>query len=415
MIFLKKFTQHRIQCSPHHLNSTLYPISDWLVHVAGFEKGDNERCKFEKLENFLKSDAGLPLRKDVREPLYLLAHLLSLNLSEDIPSFEFGDRELKRRTLGVLADLLLGKERSVPTIIIVEDIHWIDQTTLELLDRIIDKSPEVAGLILVTFRPEFKASWTGQAHVTLLSLNRMSQSSCATLIENIAEKAKLPEEVLSQIVAKTDGIPLFVEELTKAVLESGLVEERQENHLLNQPLPPLAIPDTLQDSLMARLDRLAPVKEILHIGGVIGREFSHDLLSAVAMQNEKDLQKSLSKLLESGLVFQRGITPDAIYIFKHALVRDTAYESILSSARQLLHGRVARVLERDFPESINTDPGLLAFHFEEAGSLLEAFEYWQKAAAQALSRMGTHEAVEHYRKAMLLLPDLAEGQSFVEK
>lgn len=411
----REFTQHRIQCSPHHLNSTLYPIADWLIHEAGFERGDSDRRKLDKLEYYLKSRLGSPQEDGLNEPMFLLANLLSIELPEHIPSLEFSDRELKRRTLSFLTDLLLGKGHPAPTIVIVEDVHWVDQTTLGLLDGIIDKSPETAGLILVTFRPEFKASWTGLAHVTLLSLNRMSQKNCAALIGNIAEKSQLPEEVLAQIIAKTDGIPLFIEELTKAVLESGLVEERQKNHLRNQPLPTLTIPDTLQDSLMARLDRLAPVKEILHIGAVIGREFSYDLLSAVAIQSENDLRESLDKLLESGLVFQRGIAPDATYIFKHALVRDTAYESILSSTRQLLHGRVARVLERDFQEIILSDPALLAFHFEEAKSLIEAFEYWQKAAAQALTRMGTREAVEHYRKAMALIPNLALDESLVEK
>ncbi len=409
------FTKIHIQCSPHHLNSTLHPISEWLIHIAGFERGDTNNQKLKKLEEYLKLNLELSHHGMIDEQLFLLGNFLTIKLPEQRPSLELGDRELKRRTLGLLTNLLLGMGHSEPTIIIVEDVHWIDQTTLELLDGVIDKSPETASLVLVTFRPEFKASWTGQAHVTLLSLNRMSQKNCTKLIENIVDKIEMPEEILAQIVAKTDGIPLFVEELTKTVLESGVVEERQENHLLNQPLPSLAIPDTLQDSLMARLDRLAPVKEILHIGAVIGREFSYDLLSAVAKQSEKNLRESLNKLLESGLVFQRGIAPDATYIFKHALVRDTAYESILSSARQLLHGRVARVLERDFRAIVLSDPAILAYHFEETGSLFEALDYWQKAAEQALTRMGTHEAVEHYRKAIALIPSLGQDDSFVEK
>ena len=256
---------------------------------------------------------------------------------------------------------------------------------------------------MITFRPEFSPPWSGQPHVSALALTRLGRRDGAAMVERVAGGKALPAEVAAQIVAKTDGVPLFVEELTKTVLESGLLEDAGDRYELAGPLPPLAIPSTLHDSLLARLDRLAPVKEVAQIGAAIGREFSHELLAAVADRPEAELRAALDQLVASELVFRRGAPPEATYSFKHALVQDAAYGTLLKSRRQQLHARIAQVLEEQFPEAAEAQPELLAHHCTQAGLVEQAVDYWYKAGRQAMARSATVEAVAQMTRALDLL------------
>jgi predicted ATPase len=274
---------------------------------------------------------------------------------------------------------------------------------------VIERIPQLPVLVLITCRPEFHSPWTGQAHVTSLTMSRLGRRQGADLVARVAGEKPLPAAIVEQIVTHTDGVPLFVEELTKTVLESGLLADAGDRYQLSGPLPPLAIPATLHDSLLARLDRLAPVKEIAQIGAVIGREFSHELLAAVADGTETDLGAALDQLVSSELVFCRGSPPDASYRFKHALVQDAAYGTLLKSRRQHLHARIAHVLETRFPEVGDNEPEVLARHLTEAGLSQQAIGYWQRAGQQALARSATTEAVAHLNTGLGLLVALPDG------
>ena len=293
----------------------------------------------------------------------------------------------------------------------LEDAHWIDPTTSELFGLVIDRIQHLPVLLLITFRPEFTPPWTGYAHVTSLTLSRLGQRQGAQMVERLTGGKPLPAEVLRQILLKTDGVPLFVEELTKTVLESGLLADAGDHYELRGSLPPLAIPATLHDSLMARLDRLAPVKEVAQIGAVIGREFSHELLAAVAPMSANLLDDALDQLVSSELVFRRGKVPEATYTFKHALVQDAAYQSLLKSRRQILHARIAAVLEERFPEIVAATPEVLARHLTDAGLLERAIPYWRRAGELAAGRSANLEAIAHLSQGLELvetLPDALE-------
>jgi len=260
----------------------------------------------------------------------------------------------------------------------MEDLHWVDPTTLEFLTLLVDQGPTARVLALWTFRPDFSPPWTGRSHLTQVTLHRLPRQQATEMTDRVARGKALPPEVVAQVVAKTDGVPLFVEELTKMVLESGLLQEREDRYELTGPLPPLAIPTTLHDSLMARLDRLATVKSLAQLGATLGREFSYELLQAVSPWDEGTLQRGLHQLVEAELLYQRGLPPQATYLFKHALIQDTAYQSLLRSTRQQHHQRIAQVLEARFPETCETQPELLAHHYTEAGVLAQAIPYWQQ-------------------------------------
>ena len=295
-------------------------------------------------------------------------------------------------------------------LLVYEDVHWIDPTTHELLNLAIERIQRLAVLAIVSFRPEFVPPWSGQPQVSALSLTRLGRREGAAMVERVAREKALPEEVSAQIVGKTDGVPLFVEELTKAVLESGLLADAGDHYELTAPLPPLAIPATLHDSLMARLDRLAPVKEVAQIGAVIGREFDHALLAAVSPLSDDKLGEALDRLVASELIFRRGTPPAATYTFKHALVQGAAYESLLRSTRQELHGQIARHLE-DLPETFAPEPEVLAHHFGVAGDMEKAFQYRFEAGRRAAERSANLEAIQHLvraRDAISTLPDSSE-------
>ena len=275
----------------------------------------------------------------------LLATLLSLPLTADYAPLAVSPAQQKQKTLQALLTILLRIAAQQPVLFVMEDLHWVDPTTLEFLTLLVDQGPTARILALWTFRPDFSPPWTGRSHLTQVTLPRLPRQQATEMTDRVAHGKALPAEVVEQVVAKTDGVPLFVEELTKMVLESGLLQEREDCYELTGPLPPLAIPTTLHDSLMARLDRLATVKSLAQLGATLGREFSYELLHAVSPWDEETLQRGLHQLVEAEFLYQRGLPPQAMYLFKHALIQDAAYQSLLRSTRQQYHQHIAQVLE----------------------------------------------------------------------
>lgn len=396
--------------SPHHANSALHPVIRLLERAAGFERADTSETRLRKLESLLALGSA-----NLRDVVPLIAALLSLPPDARHTTPDLNPRQQKQRTLQALVDQLQGLATRQPVLAVFEDAHWMDPTTLELLDMIVQRAPTLPLLVMVTFRPEFVPPWTGYPHVVTLTLSRLTRRHGAAIVEKVTNGKSLPPEVLDQILMKTDGIPLFVEELTKSVMESGLLIDAGDHFALSGALPPLAIPATLHDSLLARLDRLAPVKEVAQIGAVVGRTFSHELLAAVSLQPEPELRASLEELQRSDLVFRRGTPPEAIYGFKQALVQDAAYESLLKSRRHQLHARIAAALEERFPETVATEPEVLAHHLSEAGLHGNAVEYWRKAGEIAVRRSANVEAIAHFSKALEALATRPDDRARAEQ
>jgi class 3 adenylate cyclase/predicted ATPase len=383
----------RYFCSPYHQDSALYPFIDQLGRAAGFSPDDPPAAKMEKLEAVLARAAPPD------EDMPFLADLLSLPASERHPLPNLSPQRKKERTLEALIHQLEGLARRQPVLMIFEDAHWIDPTSRELLDLTVERVGSLPVLLIVTFRPEFQPSWIGQPQVTMLALNRLGRRDRAVLVEQIAGGKGLPDEVVAQIVERTDGVPLFVEELTKSVLESGV--------------PAVGIPTSLHDSLMARLDRLESVRRVAQIGAAIGREFAYTLLHAVSRLPKNELQTALARLVASELVFQRGTPPDAVYAFKHALVQDAAHGSLLRNARQQLHAKIAEALEANSPELMDSQPELFAQHYAEAGLIEKSVACWGKAGLRATARSAMAEAAAQLQKGLdqlALLPDTPEHQ-----
>ena len=382
------------QCSPYHQHSALYPWIDLLERVAlRFEREETPAQKLSKLEGLLVQH-GLPLAEAV--PLF--AALLSLPLPAGYAPLMLSPEQQKQRTLQALLTILLRIAAQQPVLFVMEDLHWVDPSTLELLSLLVDQGPTARILALLTFRPDFSPPWTGRSHLTQVTVNRLPRQQAVEVIRQVAHGKDLPPEVVEQIVARTDGVPLFVEELTKMVLESGLLQEREDRYELTGPLPPLAIPATLHDSLMARLDRLATVKGLAQLGATLGREFSYALLQAVSPWDEGTLQRGLQQLVEAEFLYQRGLPPQATYLFKHALIQEAAYQSLLRSTRQQYHQRIAQVLEARFPEVCETQPELLAHHYTEAGLTDQAVDYWlagRPARRRALGEPGSDQPSHH--------------------
>jgi len=391
------YSRLRCFCSPHHQGSALYPVIRHLERAAGFAQDDPPAVKLDKLEALL---AGAATAEDV----LLLAELLSL------PSDRYGRVPLspqakKERTLQALVRQVEDLSRRNPLLMVFEDMHWIDPTSLELLQVIVDRVQQLPVLLLLTFRPEFSPPWVGQPHVTMLALGRLNRRDTAALVERVVGEKVLPRAIVHEIVDRTDGVPLFVEEVTKALLEAG-VGEGDANPLFSRiSLGALAVPATLHASLLARLDRLSPeAKEIAQTGAAIGREFTDDLIRTVSPLPEAPLQSALEQLAVSQLIFRRG---SSAYSFKHALVQDTAYGTLLRSKRQLLHARIARALEEN-PDIAVTQPEVLAHHFTEADLTENAIAYWRKAGQRAAERSAHAEAIAHLRKGLLLVERVAE-------
>ena len=362
---LREFLEHlredahsslRYQCSPYQVNAAFNPIIEQLQHAAGFRRQDAAEDKLDKLERLLAATAD-----KAAEAAPLLAALLSLP-AEKYPPLDMTPQRQKLQTIAVLAAQVEALAKRRPVLMLVEDVHWIDPSTLETFDAIVDRAQDLAVLVVMTHRPEFERPWSGHGHVTHHSLNRLSRGDGKAMAERVTGGRALPEEVLTRILEQTDGVPLFVEELTKTVLEAGFLKEMDGRYVLTGPLPPLAIPATLHDSLMARLDRLAPVKEVVQGAACIGREFAPELLGAVVSMDRAALDDALEQLVEAQLVFRRSTVEGTSYLFKHALVQDAAYESLLVSNRQRLHARLARALEgSDEPDLL-----VLARHYSAA-------------------------------------------------
>ena len=385
----------RYQYSPFHRDSALYPFAQQIERAAGFSTHDEPETKLDKLEVVLA-----PATDRLHEVAPLMAALLSIPTGTRYPPQTLSPAQQRRQTLFALLDQMEGMAKKQPILMLFEDAHWADPTSLEVIDLAIERLRKLAVLLLITFRPEFEPPWRGLPDVAEISLGRLKRTEAEALVCQVTGGRELPAEVMAQIVAKTDGVPLFVEELTKTVLESGLLIEEGQRYRLDGPLPPLAIPSTLQDSLMARLDRLATVKEVAQIGAAIGREFSYPLLHAVIGLDDATLRASLAQLEDSKLVFRAGEPPSARYTFKHALVQDTAYESLLKSRRQILHQRIAEALRDQFPAIVEAEPELVAEHFTRAGLIEAAIVHWGKAGDQALRKSAFQEAVSHLGRAI---------------
>jgi TOMM system kinase/cyclase fusion protein len=398
------------RCSPYHQDSALYPVIDLFHHIFDWRPEDTLDDKREKLEQGLRR-----YRLSLAETVPLLATLLSLHLPEGrYAPLTLTPQRQKQKTMETILALLLELAEQQPVLVIVEDLHWVDHSTLEFLTLLVDQAPTARLLALVTCRPEFQSPWGSRAYLIPIALQRLSGQQVETMIERVARGKPLPPEVTHQIVARTDGVPLFVEELIKTVLESGWLQERADHYASTGPLPPVVIPATLHDALMARLDRLSTAKTVAQLGATIGRTFAYDLLRAVAPLDEATLQTCLRQLVDAELLYPRGVPPQATYTFKHALIQEAAYQSLLKSTRQQYHQRIAQMLESRFGEIAATQPELLANHLTEAGLIAQAMSYWQRAGQRAIERSAHVEAISHLTKglaALEALPDDTTGRA----
>jgi class 3 adenylate cyclase/predicted ATPase len=394
-------TRLRYFCSPHHQDSALHPFTVQLERAAGFARDDTVEEKLEKLRGLLAPGA----RGD--DEIELLAELRSLpNSAADL---NLSPQRKRQKLFEALIHQLESLARSRPVLMVFEDAHWIDPSSRELLDLIFDRVSGLRVLLVVTFRPEFRHAWSGQPHVTMLALNRLGGRDGAALVVGLAGNAGLAHETVEEIVERADGVPLFVEELTKAVLESADREDRVAAVLAASPAATLAIPATLHASLIARLDRLGPIaKEIGQIGAVLGREFGYDLIEHVALRPAAELRVGLDRLAEAGLLFCRGVAPHSSYLFKHALVQDAAYGTLLRIRRQELHARVVVVLEQHFADILERQPELLAHHLTGAAEAERSVVQWLKAGQHAAARSAHAEAIGHFNRGLAALGSVPE-------
>jgi class 3 adenylate cyclase/tetratricopeptide (TPR) repeat protein len=392
-------TRLRYFCSPQHTDSAFYPIISQMERAAGHAHDDATQAKLDKLDSLLAR--SLAQHEDVA----LFSDMLSLPNDKRYPKLELPPDQLRQRTLEALTRQIEALARRTPLLMIFEDAHWVDPTSLEALSRTVDRMRDLSVLLIVTYRNEFDPPWVGQPHVTTLTINRLARREIAAMIDCVTGNKSLPPSIRQDILERTDGVPLFIEEMTKAVLEAG-GQEDAERAGTSIPTPSLAVPASLHASLMARLDRLGPAKEVAQIGAVIGREFSHALLAAVARREEGALRAALDGLIGAGLLFQQGAPPQATYLFKHALVQDTAYSTLLRERRRGLHARIAEVLETQFPEISASQPELLARHYTEAGAIERAAGFWGKAGQRSLERSALREAAEQLTRALSQLTTL---------
>ena len=381
----------RYFCSPHHQDSALYPVIARLEREAGFTRSDTAADRLAKLEAVL-APTGPPA-----EDVALLAALMSIPTAGHYPVLELGAQQRKVRTFNALLRRLSGLAHRQPVLLLFEDAHWSDPTSLELLDAVIEQAPSLALLVIVSFRPEFIAPWFGYPRVSLMALSRLDRKDATTLAAHIVQNHALASPLLDRIVVQSDGVPLFIEELTRAVLEAP-----------ERDAATLGVPDTLQASLMARLDRLPAAKMVAQVGSVIGREFPHTLLAAARRLEDSQLAEGLNELAAAGLVFRRGVPPDAVYMFKHALVRDVVYASLPRIPRQQLHREIGQALCELLPERARIEPEVIAYHFAQAGLKEAAVEWWGKAGDLALQRSANVEAVAHLKKALELCQEVGD-------
>ena len=391
------------QCSPYHTDSALYPAIQQLTRAAGFADDDTPDAKLDKLERLLGQAVA-----DPAEDAPIFASLLGLE-AQRYGALALTPQQLRLRLLEALSNQLTGLAAKQPVLFVLEDAHWIDPTTLEFLDQCLDRVAGTRILVLVTARPVFQHGFGGHPIVTRLALNRLGREQTSAIVAKFTDGKTLPRELLEEIAAKTDGIPLFVEELTKTVLDSEALRKTDDGYVLDRPLATLAIPTSLHDSLMARLDRMQPVKEVAQTAACIGREFDYGLMLAV-LPPAGALGEALERLTAAELIFRRGVPPDATYMFKHALVRDAAYESLLKSKRRTLHARILAALEE-----AAALPEILALHAREAGLTDRAIGFYQQAGGQALARPAFAEAIAHFRQAIALIQTMNEGRERQER
>ena len=389
----------RYFCSSQHTNSALYPIISQMERAAGLVHDDTPQARLDKLDTVLAQTSTSI------EDAALFAEMLSLPNDGRYPALELTPEQRRQRTLDALILQVQALTRSSPVLMIFEDAHWADPTSLEVLSRAVDRIAALRALLIMMFRPEFDPPWIGQPHVTALPINRLAQREVVAIIDHLVGNKELPADVMAEIVERTDGNPLFVEELTKAVLEAE--SEGDGRRIVTAvPSPGLAVPGSLHASLMARLDRLGPAKELAQIGAAIGREFSHALLAALVRKPEAELGSALDRLIAAGLLFRQGVPPHAKYLFKHSLVQDVAYSSLLRSKRHQLHAEIAGILESQFRDTIDSSPGLLCHHYKSAGKFDRAIPYSIRAGDVAASRYASSEATVHYQAAFDMASEL---------
>ncbi len=390
------------RCSPHYQNTAFYPVTEMLQWTWQIQGHDTPDTKLQELETALTQCNLAP-----QETVPLLAPLLSIPMPADrYPPLPLSPQRQRHQTLEAFLAILLAQAAQQPVLYIVEDLHWIDPSTLELLDLLINKIPTTRVLVLLTCRPTFRPRWIRHSYLTEIALQRLSPQQIEQIIVSLTEGKSLPSKVRRHIVAKTDGVPLFVEELTKMVLETAGLKEVNGTYELTTPLASFAIPATLQDALMARLDRLGSAKGTVQLGATIGRQFSYEILQAISSRDETTLARELERLVEAELVYQQGTPPQATYAFKHPLVQETAYKALLRRTRQGYHRQIAEVLEAQFPETAASQPELLAYHYTAAGRGEPAVAYWQQAGQQANARSAHVEAISHLRQGLALLETL---------
>ena len=388
-------TRLRDFCSPQHTDSAFYPIIGQMERAAGLAHDDTLQTQLDKL------DALLAQTSTSKQDTALFANMLSLPNDGRYPAIELLPQQRRQRTLEALISQIEALAQQNPVLMIFEDVHWIDPTSLEVLGRAIERVRTFGVLLIVTYRPEFEPPWIGRPHVTALTINRLAQRDVDAMIDRVVGNKLIPANIRRDIIERTDGIPLFVEEMTKAVLEAESEDEAQRTAAA-VPSPALAVPASLHASLMARLDRLGSAKEVAQIGAAIGREFSHSLLAAVVRKREAELDvgAALDRLIAAGLLFRQGVPPHATYFFKHALVQDAAYGTLLREPRRALHARIAETLETQFVGIAESQPELLARHCTDAGLIEKAADLWGKAGQRSLERSALLEAVAQLTRAL---------------
>jgi tetratricopeptide (TPR) repeat protein len=394
----------RLECrsSPYYQNTALYPITDLLQGIMRWKQDDTAEVKLDKLEEALGE-----YRLAMEETVPLFAALLSLPIPEDryLP-LKLSPQRQRQKTLEAIVAIIVELSEQQPVLFVLEDLHWTDPTTLELLELLIEQTPAAFLNVLVTCRPEFQPSWSHRSYLTGITVSRLSRDQVERIAQQVAGGKELPAAIIQQLVDKTDGVPLYVEEMTKAALESGALKERSERYELIGSMGSLTIPATLQDSLMARLDRLDAAKAVAQYASVIGRQFSYGLLHAVLDLDDATLRRELGRLVEAELIYQRGAPPQAVYTFKHALIQDTAYESLLRRTRQGYHRQIVEVLEESFPDIAETEPEVLAHHYTCAALYQQAVAYWKQAGDKAAARSAHREAVTCFEQALAALDQL---------
>jgi class 3 adenylate cyclase/predicted ATPase len=404
-----EMSQTRIEFrgAPYYQHTAFYPLSEFLARMLHFQRQESPEAKLDRLEEALRR-YRIPLVETV--PLY--AELLSLPLPEArYRPLPLTSQRFKHKVMDTTMTLIRELAEDEPLLFVVEDLHWVDPSTLEFVQLLMHQTPTMPLLVLLTHRPSLQQTWPSQPHVTSLTLTPLAQQHVTQIALSVTQGKTLPAEVLAQVVSKTDGVPLFVEELTKMVLESDWLVDQGDHYTLRGPLPPLAIPATLHDSLMARLDRLATVKSVAQLGATIGRHFTYELLQALALLDDATLQDGLRQLVEAELVYAHGDPPAATYLFKHTLIQETAYQSLLRSTRQEYHQRIAQVLESQFPETTVTTPELVAHHYTEGGRHAQAIPYWQQAGRKAYEHSAHVEAISYLTKGLQLLTGLPDASA----